>query len=102
MSATTHHLPIDSLAETPAAPIPVADAVAVTLVSRLRGVATLGPDSTKVSVSSKPTDTMSPTLRAPKSATAWLALRVAVAPLVKARDTVRAAGSTAVMRASTE
>src|ERR1700680_717293 len=97
----THQLAIASLAETPAAPRPVADAAAVTLVSRSRGVATLGPESTKVSLSSKPTDTMSPTLRAPKSATAWLTLRVAVAPLVKARDTVRA-GSTAVMRAVTE
>src|SRR5450755_1588741 len=90
LTPTTHQLAIASLAETPAELIPVADAVAVTLVSRSRGVATLGPESTKVSLSSKSTHTMSPTLPAPKSATAWLTVRVAVAPLVKARETVRA------------
>src|SRR5260370_17209241 len=89
LTPTTHQLAIASLAETPAAPRPVADAAAVTLVSRSRGVATLGPESTKVSLSSKPTDTMSPTLRAPKSATAWLTLLAPAAPLATPRDTVR-------------
>jgi hypothetical protein len=45
---------------------------------------------------------MSPTFLALKSATAGLTVRVVVAPLVKARDTVRALGSTAVMRASAD
>src|SRR5260370_8801198 len=94
LTPTTHQLAIASLAETPAAPRPVADAAAVTLVSRSRGVATLGPESTKVSLSSKPTDTISPTLRAPRSAAAWLTLRGAVAPLVKPRYACRAPGLT--------
>src|SRR5262249_11798653 len=76
---TTHQLPIDCRAQTPTALWP-ADATAVTLTAPALGVGVLGPDSTKLRLSSKPIETLSPILVAPKSATAALTLYVRTAP----------------------
>ena len=97
----THQVATAWPAEAPATLVPVPVAT-VTVVSRSPGVLVFGPDSTKVSLSSKASETMSPTLVCAKLATCGLTWRTAVAPLVKASDTVRLAGSTAVMRASAE
>ncbi len=81
LTAVTHQLATAWSAEAPAALVPV-PAATVTLTSRSRGVLVFGPDSTKVSLSSKPIDTLSPTLACAKLATAGLTLRTAVAPLL--------------------
>ena len=81
LTAVTHQVATAWSDETPATLVPV-PAATVTLTSRSRGVLVLGPDSTKVSRSSKPSDTLSPTLVCAKLATEGLTLRTAVAPLL--------------------
>src|SRR5215212_1345560 len=73
LTAVTHQVATAWSDETPAALVPV-PAATVTLTSRSRGVLVLGPESTKVSLSSKPTDTLSPTLVCAKLATEGLTL----------------------------